>query len=129
MRRLEVARRVDAPASAAWDVLVDVRTWPHWGPSVRSATLEGDGDRIHAAAAGTVTTVLGVPLAFEITEWIEGERWAWNVARLPATGHVVRSLADDRCEVAFDLPLVAAPYAAVCRIALGRIAALLADPA
>ena len=124
MRRIQVARTIDAPAAAAWDVLVDVRAWPEWGPTVRSASVDDGGVRIRAGATGTLTTLVGVPLAFEITEWVDGERWAWNVARLPATGHTVRSVAPDRCEVAFDVPVLAAPYAAVCRVALGRIAAL-----
>lgn len=124
MRRLEVSLQVDAPASAARDVLVDLDRWPDWGPSVRGAELHDGGRRLRAAAHGTVTTAVGLSVPFRVNRWVAGERWAWNVAGLPATSHVVRSLGPDRCEVAFGVPWFAAPYLVVCRVALTRIAEL-----
>lgn len=125
MRRFDVAREVDASPAAAWRALVDTSVWPAWGPSVRSAEIDGGGHLLRAGATGTVTTVVGLRLPFEVTDWSDGERWAWDVARVPATGHAVRPSVGDRCQVVFEVPWVAAPYAAVCRLALGRIADVL----
>ncbi|MDS0292885.1 SRPBCC family protein [Halogeometricum luteum] len=122
-RRLVVARVVDAPASAAWDVLTDTRTWTEWGPSV--SAVRGP-DRIGPGATGEVRiTGVGAWVPFEVTEYDEGAmRWTWAVARVPATGHRVDVLGDRRCRVAFEVPLLAAAYAPVCRRALRAIARL-----
>lgn len=122
MRRVHVSRTVDAQAVDAWDLLVDVRRWPVWGPTVRSAEIDGGGDRIGPGATGRVTTAVGASLPFEITDWEEGRMWGWRVASLPATTHHVTARGSQRCEVAFGVPWFAAPYLAVCRWALARIA-------
>lgn len=105
--------------SVVWDLLTDLDCWHHWGPSVRDARL--DGESFQAGATGTVTTVLGVELPFEITSYSEGERWAWKVLGVPATDHTVEPLGSDRCRVSFGVPWPAGPYGVVCRLALGRI--------
>ena len=119
MRQLWVRRTVTAPAPAVWRVLTDVMAWPSWGPSIRSASI----DRLELAlgATGRVETVVGAPLPFEITEFDPGRQWAWRVAGLPATDHVVTDLGDGTSEIAFGVPWFAAPYLAVCRVALARI--------
>ena len=119
MRQLWVRRTVSAPAPAAWRVLTDVMAWPSWGPSIRSASI----DRVELAlgTTGRVETVGGAHLPFEITEFDPGRQWAWRVAGLPATDHVVTDLGEGSCEVAFGVPWFAAPYLAVCRVALARI--------
>lgn len=122
MRYLTVGRQVDAPAERVWSILVDTRRWPDWGPSVASAAVDGGDPAIGPDATGTVRTALGVRLPFRVTDWDEGRSWRWDVARLPATGHVVRELTPSRCEVVFEVPWFAAPYVAVCRVALDRIA-------
>lgn len=127
MRTLSTSRVVSAPVTVVWDLLVDVRHWPDWGPSVRSAVVDGGADRITDGATGTVTTAVGVRVPFTITEFVDRERWSWNVLGLPATGHLVRPLGPSRSEVAFEVPWPAAPYLTVCRIALGRIAELATD--
>lgn len=119
MKRLSVRRDIDAPPAAVWELLTDTETWSEWGPSVRGVDLVGD--QLRAGARGTVTTVLGFALPFEITEFIDGKRWAWNVAGVPATDHTVEPLAPDRCRASFGVPWPAAPYLAVCRLALHRI--------
>jgi hypothetical protein len=105
-----------APARV-WRTFRDTRTWSAWGPSVRAVDCE---DRyVVAGSTGHVTTVGGVRLPFEVTTCADG-RWTWDVAGLPATGH--RVVADgDGCVAAIEVPLLAAPYAVVCRRALGRL--------
>lgn len=125
MRRVEVSRTIAAPADAAWVVLTDVGVWPRWGPTVRSARIDGGGNTIAASSTGTVETVAGVSLPFRITDWEDGRSWGWDVASVPATTHHVRPVGSDRCEVAFGVPWLAAPYALVCRAALARIADVL----
>jgi hypothetical protein len=62
---------------------------------------------------------------FEVTSFdAEARRWTWRVARIPATGHRVEELGAARSRVGFEIPLLAAGYAAVCRSALSRIARL-----
>ncbi len=127
VRTLSTSRVVDAPVEVVWDLLVDVRRWPEWGPSVRSAVVDGRAHRITDGATGTVTTAVGIRVPFAITEFVDQERWSWNVLGLPATGHVVRRLGPRRSEVGFEVPWPAAPYLAVCRLALSRIADMATD--
>ena len=127
-RRLIVARGVDAPREAAWDLLTDTTRWPDWGPSVRA--VECDRRFIQPGTTGRVRLPGGVRLPFEIATCGE-YRWTWQVARVPATGHRVDPPADgtgtERCRVVFEIPLLAAGYAPVCMRALGRIASLLEE--
>lgn len=118
---LWVHREIDAPAEVLWDLLASPDRWPEWGPSVRHAEL--DGDRLDTGATGVVTTALGVRLPFEITS-SDGMRWSWKVAGVPATDHSVEGLGPARCRVGFGVPWPAAPYLAVCRMALGRLESL-----
>jgi hypothetical protein len=147
MRLLWTWREIDAPAAVVWRVLTDLEQWPAWGPSVRAATLDGpvdgpvddggggrgerglgSGGDLVAGATGTVTTLVGLDLPFEITEVIEGRSWSWKVAGVPATSHAVEALDDDRCRAGFGVPVVAAPYLAVCALALRRIERIAGDP-
>ncbi|KAB1194364.1 SRPBCC family protein [Haloferax sp. MBLA0076] len=116
-RRLVVSRVVSAPAAVVWDVLVSVDDWTEWGPSV--SAVRGVEGRIEAGSRGDVR-VAGVWVPFTI-EACDEYRWTWRVAGVPATGHRVTAVGVDRCEVAFEIPVAASPYAAVCAIALGRI--------
>jgi hypothetical protein len=125
MRRLTVSRTIDAPAEAAWNLLTRVDDWPSWGTSIRSATLDDGAERVGPGATGTLTTVFGVRLPFTVTGYAEGTQWRWKVAGVPATGHGVRASTDGRCEVWFDVPILAGAYTAVCRVALGNIARIL----
>ena len=115
---LWVYRDIDVPAEAVWELLTSPDRWPAWGPTVRHAELAGN--RLEAGATGAVTTVLGLRLPFEITTQ-DGMRWAWKVAGVPATDHTVQALAPERCRVGFGVPWPAAPYLAVCRVALRRL--------
>jgi hypothetical protein len=120
-RRIEVSREIPVPVGRAWSLLIDTRRWPDWGPSVRAVDC---ADReIRAGSSGTVETVLGIRVPFEVVV-CEPYRWTWRVARIPATGHRVDPLGESRCRVVFEVPLPAAGYLPVCRRALDRIAEL-----
>jgi hypothetical protein len=122
-RRLVVSRAIEVPADRAFETLRDTETWPDWGPSVRAVDCPtrfveaGTRGRVRVAAAG-------VWVPFEVTS-CRDYRWTWRVARVPATGHVVEPLAAGRCRVGFEVPPLAAPYVAVCKVALERIEHLL----
>ena len=122
MKRVHISRTIDAPAADAWTVLVDLDRWPEWGPSVRSATL--DNPPMELGSRGTVTTSVGVALPFEVTEFEPGRCWSWKVAGVPATDHSVEPIGTARCRVTFGVPTITWPYLIICRIALGRIAAI-----
>jgi uncharacterized protein YndB with AHSA1/START domain len=118
VRQLWVHRTIEAPAERLWELLTDLESWPHWGPSVRSATLDGP---FAAGTRGTVTTAVGARLPFEITAFDPPHRWSWTVAGVPATDHAVEDLDGRRCRVGFGVPWVAAPYLGVCAVALHRL--------
>ena len=102
-----------------WELLVDVRRWPEWGPSVRHATLATS--RLELGSRGTVRTVIGLELPFEVTRFEEGRSWSWSVAGCPATDHLVEARGPAASCVAFAVPWIARPYLVVCRVALGRL--------
>lgn len=117
-----VSREIAAPAEVMWELLVDPRCWPRWGPSLRHATL--DTARLEPGSRGTVRTVIGLGLSFEVTRFEEGRSWSWNVAGVPATDHVVESRGPRASRVAFGVPWFALPYLVVCWVALRRLEAL-----
>ncbi|MCU0572391.1 MAG: SRPBCC family protein [Syntrophobacteraceae bacterium] len=121
---VEVSRVMDAPPAAVWDILIDTRQWPRWGPTVRAVRCSHR--RIERGSEGAVQTTVGVWLPFVVTQLTPEAYWSWEVASVPATGHRLRRLGPGRCEVAFEVPLPAAPYLFVCRLALNRIAEIAA---
>ncbi|MDY7082422.1 MAG: SRPBCC family protein [Halobacteria archaeon] len=123
---IEVSRVVDAPPERVWELLVDTAEWSNWGASVRE--VEASDRWIKAGSTGRVKTPIGW-LKFEIDEFREGEYWSWKVAGVRATGHRVEEVEDGSgTKVTFELPVLAAPYAPVCRHALRRIAELVEKP-
>lgn len=126
MRKIWVHRDIEAPVADVWALIAEPEHWPSWGPSVRSAKL--DGQKLEAGASGVVTTVFGAQLKFQITTYFEGSRWAWNVAGIEATDHLVEALEDNRCRVSFGVPWAAAPYSVICGIALQRIKTIAERP-
>ena len=119
MKQIWSHRDVDAPSNRVWELLTTPERWPAWGPTVRRAELHGE--RFEAGATGKVTTLLGLDLPFEITAYGEAEHWAWRVAGVTATDHRVEPLGTSRCRVGFGVPWPAAPYLAVCHLALRRL--------
>jgi len=119
MEPLTTAVAIKASVSAAWELLIDTRRWPEWGPSV---TRVDCADRcIALGSVGRVQTAFGPWLSFEIIQFTAGQYWHWQVAGIPATGHRVLSLGTGLCRVIFEVPVLAAPYLIVCRIAAQRI--------
>lgn len=114
-----VDRSMPVPASAAWDVITDLDAWPVWGPSVTGAELDGRGP-LRLGSRGRVTTPVGVPIPFEITEFDDGRAWAWKVLGVPATRHEVIPTSDG-CTVSFGVPIWAPAYLTVMALALPRI--------
>lgn len=110
---------IAAPAQSVWSILIDTQAWPRWGPSV--SAVEHDGRFIGPGSQGRVQTAIGFRLPFLVTEFVDGEYWAWKVAGIQATGHRVTPIDDARCRLSFVVPTLAAPYLAVCRLAVGRI--------
>jgi len=119
--RVVANRDIQAPASEVWRVLVEPARWPTWGPSITAVDCADDW--IRAGTTGRVRTVGGLWLPFEIAT-CEDYRWTWRIGPVPATGHRVTPLGPDRCRVAFEVPLLAAPYVLVTVLAIRRIARL-----
>ena len=116
---LSATVEIAAPARQVWTLLTDTHAWSSWGPSVRD--VECDERFIGANSRGRVQTAIGIWLPFEVTALDPGEYWSWKVAGIPATGHRVTALGDDRCQLSFEVPTLAAPYLAVCGVANRRI--------
>jgi hypothetical protein len=124
MTHVDVGRDLPVPASVAWRLLADTRQWTSWGPTISDVRLEPPV--VTAGARGRIRTSVGLWLPFEITEVVPGTRWSWRVMGVPATGHRVE-VTPSGCRVVFEVPTLAAPYAAVCRLALRRMARLVAS--
>lgn len=117
---LTVHRTMRAEPDAAWKILVDLGMWPRWGLTVGRAELDGPDDRLTLGATGRVWTPVGIALPFAITEFDEGNSWAWTVGGVPATRHLAEPV-DGGCRVTFAVPWWAPAYLAVCAVALRRI--------
>jgi hypothetical protein len=108
----------------AWELLTDTNQWPLWGPTVRA--VECPVRYIRQGTSGRVQTPIGLWLPFRITEYDHGRYWTWRVAGIRATGHRLIRIDETSCRVTFEMPVAWLPYAIVCRIALKRIARILA---
>ena len=113
------------PSDAVWDVLVDLTSWPKWGPTVAGAELDKPGP-LKLGARGKVWTPVGVPLPFEINEFIDGRVWAWRVAGVPATRHEVIPTRSG-CVLSMAVPVWAPAYLSIMAIAVPRIERLAAE--
>jgi uncharacterized protein YndB with AHSA1/START domain len=123
--RFSVSRHIPASAADVWALLTDVGRWPEWGPSVKGTELDSPG--LGAGSTGRVRTVAGIILPFRVTEFHADRSWAWSVAGIRATGHVVAPEAAG-CRVTFTVPWWAPAYLPVCAAALRRIARISARP-
>lgn len=115
---------VAAPSELAWYELIELGSWPHWGPTVRAARLENGSERLYADAAGSVQTSVGLWLPFQVDDWHETgplRSWSWRVAGVPATAHSVAERGPSRCRVEMSVPWFAPGYLSVVALALARI--------
>ena len=120
---MEVVIDIDAPVEAVWELLIDTRRWPEWGPSVTAVDCR---ERfIRSGTVGRFRIPVGIWVPFVITDFEPLHQWCWRVAGVPATFHLVIPLGPDRTRLIFKLPGIAFPYAVVCRRAGQRIARLL----
>ncbi len=117
---LTVDRVIAAPPQAVWDVLVDVDAWPKWGPSLTGAQLDAPENGLRLGSTGRVHAPFGIAAPFVITEFDAGRYWAWRVANVAVTRHSVTAV-EGGSRVIFAVPWWAAPYLAVCAVALRRI--------
>jgi hypothetical protein len=122
--RLSLGIDVAAPGRLAWEELTDLGCWPLWGPTVSAARLDDGTRRLRAGATGSVRTVGGLRLPFEVSDWSEDDHrrsWSWRVAGVPATSHAVLARGPSRCRVEMSVPWWASGYLAVVALALTRI--------
>ena len=80
---------------------------------------------IKKGSHGRVKTALHFWVPFQITDLDSGKYWSWRVFGINATGHRVEPLDESSCRLVFQVPLWAAPYLVVCKIAVDRIVQLL----
>ena len=119
---MQVSSLINAPIEIVWEILIDTRQWPLWGPSV--SAVDCPKQYISAGMRGRVKTAVGIWVPFAITLFEPPTYWNWKVAGIPATGHRLKKFGPRSCEVIFEMPIAAFPYALVCRQALSRIARL-----
>ena len=115
---------VAAPSELAWQELIQLGNWPHWGPTVRAAQLSDGGARLFDGATGSVQTPVGLWVPFRVDQWRDSgshRMWSWRVAGVHATAHSVLTLGDSRCRVEMSVPWVAPAYLGVVALALKRI--------
>jgi uncharacterized protein YndB with AHSA1/START domain len=115
-----VSRTLAAPPDEVWRLLVEVENWPRWGPTVSQVRLDHSGGRIHEGSTGMVVPPIGVPLPFRVTDFVEGHRWSWRVAGVPATSHRIEAVGAGT-RVTFGVPWWAPAYLAICELALRRL--------
>jgi hypothetical protein len=119
---IEIGCCVKVPAEVLWDLLTDTDRWAEWGPSVVAVRCR---DRhIREGSQGWVKTVFGFWVPFVVTDWEDGHFWHWSVFGLRATGHRVEALDTVLSRLVFEVPVLAAPYVIICKIALHNVSRL-----
>ena len=117
------SQMLDAPAESVWRLITDTRSWPRWGPTVTA--VDCPERYIREGSTGRVRTPLGIWLPFTVERFEPEHYWDWRVGGVAATGHRVKPLGQQQCELAFTVPYWAFGYGVVCRAALKRIERLL----
>ena len=120
---LEISCLVKVSPETLWDLLTDTYRWVEWGPSILE--VQCSGRYIRKGSRGRVKTAVGLWIPFVVTEFDPGRRWSWRVGGVRATGHRVEPQVGRICRLIFEVPVFAAPYLVVCRIAMGRIVRIL----
>lgn len=119
-----------------WRLLVDLDSWPRWGPTVTAARLDDGGRVLAPGVRGAVRTPVGLWVPFEVTELVPPQdhvepaagddhiaRWSWSVAGVPATTHRVRPDGSG-CVAELGAPWWAPAYLPVLELGTRRLAAL-----
>jgi hypothetical protein len=119
---VEISEEVDAPCNEVWRVMTDTSLWPRWGPSIRN--VECPDKHIKRGSTGRIQLFSGLWIKFVVTDLEEERYWTWRILGVPATGHRVEPIGTNRCRAGFEIPIFAAPYLMVCKVALNRIGKL-----
>ena len=123
---ITVSRVIPTSAENVWELLTDTVRWTEWGPSIKAVQCK---DRyIRFGSRGRIRTVFGIWAPFVITEWTYRHYWSWHVFNIRATGHRIESINANCCRLAFEVPLWAAPYVVICKLAADRMARCLEPP-
>lgn len=122
---ISVGKRFSASRDMLWNLITDTTQWPRWGPTVKAVRTS---ERcIRKGSEGHVLTPLGIWLPFIVTDYEHECFWNWKVASVRATGHRLQLTDTGGVILWFEVPLIAFPYLAICRMALTRIANCVAD--
>ena len=62
-----------------------------------------------------------------VTDYEQECFWNWKVASIRATGHYLQFANEGGAILWFEIPVIVFPYIAICRMALTRIAACVAE--
>ncbi len=116
---LEVSHTIDASSHDVWRIMTDTRLWPYWGPSVHEVKCTDTVVRV--GSTGRIKLFKSFWVKFAITEFEEGKYWSWHILGFRTTGHRVEPISATRCRAVFMVPIFAAPYVVVCKMALKRI--------
>ena len=120
---IEISRVIGDSPARVWELLTDTFTWKEWGPTVLDVR---SSDRyIKKGSHGQVKTALHLWVPFQVTDLESGKYWSWRIFNINATGHRLERLDESNCRLVFQVPLWAAPYLLLCKIALDRIEQLL----
>ena len=123
--RISVGKFCPVSPPLVLEIITDTNQWPRWGSTVKRVQLP---ERyIRQGSKGRVFTAVGIWLPFVIVKFEDGSFWSWKVASINATGHRVQASETGGCYLWFEVPVLAAPYALVCQMALGRIEKLLCE--
>ena len=120
---IEISRVVGAPPNQVWELLSDTSAWEAWGPSI--IAVRSSDRTIKKGSHGQVKTALRFWVPFRVTELDSGRHWSWKIFNITATGHRIERLDESNCRLVFQVPIWAAPYLIVCKIAIDRIGRLL----
>jgi hypothetical protein len=122
---ISVGKTFSASPDILWDLITDTSQWPRWGPTVKA--VRTSERYISKGSEGQVLTALGIWLPFVVTDYEPECFWNWKVASVRATGHRLQSVKAGGAILWFEVPVIAFPYIAICRMALTRIANCVAE--
>ena len=120
---LEISSIIGASSDEVWELLTDTLTWVDWGPSI--SEVQSSNRYIKKGSHGRIKTSLSFWVPFQVTDLDAGSQWSWRIYGIRATGHRIEPLHEGNCRLIFQVPIWAAPYLLVCKLALDRIAQLL----